>query len=94
MTSSAKNFLIFGGIGGIGGALSELLLSQGHGVFVTTTREGRAQEAKVSSDHVLVADALESHSIGACCKYSRRQWSSWNGLLHRHHRPQASGTNL
>ena len=65
MTSSAKNFLIFGGVGGIGGALSELLLSQGHSVFVTTTREGRAQEARVPADHVLVADALESHSIQA-----------------------------
>jgi NAD(P)-dependent dehydrogenase (short-subunit alcohol dehydrogenase family) len=65
MTSSAKNFLIFGGIGGIGGALSDLLSSQGHNVFVTTTREGRAQEAGLPAERVLVADAQATQSIQA-----------------------------
>jgi NAD(P)-dependent dehydrogenase (short-subunit alcohol dehydrogenase family) len=64
--TTPKNYLIFGGIDGIGGALATRLNSQGHTTYVTTSRTEKAESAIASGfpeDRVLLADALSLDSV-------------------------------
>lgn len=63
MSSHNKNILIFGGIGGIGGALADLLTQRGNTVYVTTSNLERASESALPGTQVLYADALNHESI-------------------------------
>lgn len=63
--SSDKTFLIFGGIDGIGGALTEQLLMQGHDVYVTTSRPDKAAGGILPAARVLQADVLDHTTIEA-----------------------------
>jgi NAD(P)-dependent dehydrogenase (short-subunit alcohol dehydrogenase family) len=75
MSNQQKNILILGGIGGIGGALCDLLSAQGHTVYATTSKPERAHESHLSSARVLHADALNPESIQSAVKMA-----SANGL--------------
>ena len=70
-----KNILIFGGIGGIGGALTESLSAQGHTVFATTTRPERSTESRLPPERIIHADAMRLETIQAAVKAA-----SVNGL--------------
>ena len=61
--SQLKNILIFGGIGGIGGALADLLAAQGHHVFVTTSKSEKIPQSTLPQDRVLTADVRDHQSI-------------------------------
>jgi NAD(P)-dependent dehydrogenase (short-subunit alcohol dehydrogenase family) len=61
--SQSKNILIFGGIGGIGGALADLLAAQGHDVFVTTSKSEKIPQSTLPQDRVLTADVRDHQSI-------------------------------
>jgi NAD(P)-dependent dehydrogenase (short-subunit alcohol dehydrogenase family) len=61
--SQLKNILIFGGIGGIGGALADLLAAQGHHVFVTTSKSEKIHQSTLPQDRVLTADVRDHQSI-------------------------------
>jgi NAD(P)-dependent dehydrogenase (short-subunit alcohol dehydrogenase family) len=63
-----KTYLIFGGIGGIGGALADQLTAQGHEVYVTTSRPARASETSLPADRVLHVDALQPETISQAIK--------------------------
>lgn len=66
MTNPQKNYLIFGGIDGIGGALTARLKAGGHRVFVTTSSPEKAETAVQSGlvrDEIFLADALSPESI-------------------------------
>ena len=63
MTTTQHTYLVFGGIGGIGGALTHRLTGQGHRVYATTSNPGRAAEADLPADQVLIADALDGASL-------------------------------
>ncbi len=66
MTTPQKNYLIFGGIDGIGGALTGRLKAGGHRVFVTTSSPEKAETAVQSGlvrDEIFLADALSPESI-------------------------------
>lgn len=65
MTTAQKTTLIFGGIGGIGGALATTLTQQGQKIFVTTSRPERAAESGLPQGQVLHADALQPESLEA-----------------------------
>lgn len=62
---SGKTFLIFGGIDGIGGALTEELLGQGHDVYVTTSQPNKASQCSLPAERVLQADVLDHTTIEA-----------------------------
>lgn len=64
MTLDSKNFLIFGGVGGIGQALAESLSEKGHRVFVTTRHVDEAKsKIKLPEAQIIEADALDADSI-------------------------------
>ncbi len=66
MTPPQKNYLIFGGIDGIGGALTTRLMADGHRVFITTSRPEKAEAAVqsgVAQDQIFLVDALSPESI-------------------------------
>ena len=64
MTLDSKNFLIFGGVGGIGQALAESLSEKGHRVFVTTRHVDEAKsKIKLPDAQSIEADALDADSI-------------------------------
>ncbi|HCG37271.1 MAG: SDR family NAD(P)-dependent oxidoreductase [Holophagaceae bacterium] len=63
MSPNPKNFLILGGIGGIGGFLTDRLIEQGHRVFVTTRNPQKVLQSSVDQDHTLVVDVLNPDSI-------------------------------
>ncbi len=66
MTTTEKNYLVFGGIDGIGGALATRLASHGHKTYVTTSRAEKAKSAIASGfpeDRVLLADALSLDTV-------------------------------
>ncbi|MBU3723902.1 MAG: SDR family oxidoreductase [Burkholderiaceae bacterium] len=63
--NSGKTFLIFGGINGIGGALTEELLSQGHDVYVTASQPDKAGQSPLPSERVLHVDVLDHASVQA-----------------------------
>ncbi len=66
MTPPQKNYLIFGGIDGIGGALTTRLIADGHRVFITTSRPEKAEAATqsgVAQDQIFLVDALSPESI-------------------------------
>ncbi len=66
MTTPQKNYLIFGGIDGIGGALAARLMADGHRVFVTTSRPEKVEAALqsgVTRDQIFLVDALSPESI-------------------------------
>jgi NAD(P)-dependent dehydrogenase (short-subunit alcohol dehydrogenase family) len=66
MTTPQKNYLIFGGIDGIGGALSARLKAGGHRVFVTTSNPEKAEAALqsgIAQDQIFLVDALSPESI-------------------------------
>ncbi|MFM8233732.1 MAG: SDR family NAD(P)-dependent oxidoreductase [Holophagaceae bacterium] len=60
---NSKRYLIFGGIDGIGGALSHRLIEQGHQVFVTTRTQEKVSRSCVGEDCTLVVDVLNPESI-------------------------------
>ncbi|MFZ9999177.1 MAG: SDR family NAD(P)-dependent oxidoreductase [Holophagaceae bacterium] len=62
-SNPSKNYLIFGGIGGIGGFLTDQLTQQGHCVFVTTQTPEKTLQSSVNAKHTLVADVLNPDSI-------------------------------
>jgi NAD(P)-dependent dehydrogenase (short-subunit alcohol dehydrogenase family) len=61
--NAQENFLIFGGIGGIGGALSDILVAQGHHVFVTTSTPEKIQQTTLTKERVLTVDVRDHQSI-------------------------------
>jgi NAD(P)-dependent dehydrogenase (short-subunit alcohol dehydrogenase family) len=61
--NARKNFLIFGGIGGIGGALSDILAAQGHHVVVTTSKPEKIQQTTLVREQVLTVDVRDHQSI-------------------------------
>ena len=61
--NARKNFLIFGGIGGIGGALSDVLAAQGHHVIVTTSKPEKSQQTALAKEQVLTVDVRDHQSI-------------------------------
>ena len=63
MTTTQHTYLVFGGIGGIGGALTHRLTGQGHRVYATTSKPGRAAEVALPADQVLIADAVDGASL-------------------------------
>jgi NAD(P)-dependent dehydrogenase (short-subunit alcohol dehydrogenase family) len=63
MGKQAKTMLIFGGIGGIGGALCDLLSEQGNTVYATTSRPERAAQSQLPAERVLYVDATHPESI-------------------------------
>ena len=66
MTTTQKNYLIFGGIDGIGGALAGQLTRQGHTAFVTTSTEEKANAAiqnGTPENKILFVDALSHDTI-------------------------------
>lgn len=66
MSQTQQNFLIFGGIGGIGGSLAARLQQDGHPVYVTTKTPSKIEQAVsqgISADRVLTVDALSPESI-------------------------------
>ncbi len=63
MSPSPKNYLIFGGIGGIGGALANQLKEEGHRIFVTARTPEKALESSVSPDHTLIVDVFSPETI-------------------------------
>ena len=66
MMTTTKNYLIFGGIDGIGGALASRLNRQGHTIYVTTSSPEKAENAIASGspkDSVLLADASSLDTI-------------------------------
>ena len=75
MSNEQKNTLIFGGIGGIGGALCDLLTAQGNTVYVSTSKSDRVAESRLPAERVLIVDALNHESIQAAVKTA-----SANGL--------------
>ena len=75
MNNKQRNILIFGGIGGIGGALSDFLMEQGHFVYATTSRLERAKESHLPAERILHVDALNLESIQSAVKMA-----SVNGL--------------
>ncbi len=75
MNTHQNNTLIFGGISGIGGALSDLLSAQGHTVYVTTSKPERASDSHLPAEQVLFADVLNHDSIRSAV-----QAASMNGL--------------
>lgn len=60
--NTRKNFLIFGGIGGIGGALCDVLAAQGHYVIVTTSKPEN-QLTTLAKEQVLTVDVRDHQSI-------------------------------
>ena len=58
-----KTFLIFGGIGGVGGALADLLTQEGHQVFVTTKSPEKMSQTSLPPAQVLQADVLDHGAI-------------------------------
>jgi NAD(P)-dependent dehydrogenase (short-subunit alcohol dehydrogenase family) len=58
-----KTFLIFGGVGGIGGALSDLLTAEGHTVFATTSTTEKIGQSNLPRERVLSVDVLDHQSI-------------------------------
>jgi NAD(P)-dependent dehydrogenase (short-subunit alcohol dehydrogenase family) len=64
MTLASKTILIFGGIGGIGGALAERLAAKGGTPYVTT-RNPAAGQTTLPPEQILTADALDHDSIRA-----------------------------
>lgn len=68
MTNQVKRTLIFGGIGGIGGALCDLLTEQGSTVYVTTSKPERASDSRLPAERILHADALSHESLQAAVK--------------------------
>lgn len=71
--SSGKTFLIFGGIDGIGGALTEALVGQGHDVYVTTSQADKATASMVPADRVLQVDVLDHAAIQAAVDQASQQ---------------------
>lgn len=71
--SSGKTFLIFGGIDGIGGALTEALVGQGHDVYVTTSQAEKATTSIVPADRVLQVDVLDHAAIQAAVETAGQQ---------------------
>jgi NAD(P)-dependent dehydrogenase (short-subunit alcohol dehydrogenase family) len=65
MTNQSKTSLIFGGIGGIGGALADTLSQRGDTVYVTTSRPDRSGQTAVPQEQVLHADATQPDTIRA-----------------------------
>ncbi len=66
MTTTPKNYLIFGGLDGIGGALAADLTGQGHTAFVTTSNAEKAKNAIESGapeGKVLLVDALSPDTV-------------------------------
>jgi len=61
--NARKSFLIFGGIGGIGGALSDVLAAQGHHVIVTTSKPEKSQQTALAKEQVLTVDVRDHQSI-------------------------------
>ena len=61
--NAQKNFLIFGGIGGIGGALCDVLAAQGHYVIVTTSKPEKNQLTTLAKEQVLTVDVRDHQSI-------------------------------
>jgi NAD(P)-dependent dehydrogenase (short-subunit alcohol dehydrogenase family) len=61
--NTRKNFLIFGGIGGIGGALCDVLAAQGHYVIVTTSKPEKNQLTTLAKEQVLTVDVRDHQSI-------------------------------
>ena len=61
--NAQKNFLIFGGIGGIGGALADILAAQGHHVTVTTSKPEKFQQTTLARQQVLTVDVRDHQSI-------------------------------
>lgn len=72
MSTSGKNFLILGGIGGIGGALAERLQTKGHSVFVTS-RQPDPSKTTIPAEHVLAADAMDHASIRSAVQAAGQQ---------------------
>jgi NAD(P)-dependent dehydrogenase (short-subunit alcohol dehydrogenase family) len=73
MTNQSTTSLIFGGIGGIGGALAEILAQRGETVYVTTSTPNRSSETSVPATHVLHADATEPETIQAAVRAASGQ---------------------
>lgn len=67
-----SNVLIFGGIGGIGGALADQLVQEGSRVYVTTRDPGNAAPVHQNIT-VLGADVLNEESIRAAVQQSCAQ---------------------
>lgn len=66
MTQTAQRFLVFGGIGGIGGSLASRLHQGGNQVYVTTTDSSKADPQSLSGiplNQVLTADVLSTESV-------------------------------
>ena len=61
--NAQKTFLIFGGIGGIGGALCDILAAQGHHVMVTTSKPEKNQQTSLAKEQVLTVDVRDHQSI-------------------------------
>jgi len=72
-SNPSKNYLIFGGIGGIGGFLTDQLTQQGHCVFVTTQTPEKALQSSVDAKHTLVADVLNPDSIKQAVAVASRE---------------------
>lgn len=68
MNSPQKHFLVFGGIGGIGGALCQRLSEQGHGVYATTTRADHPGHSALPANRVLIADATDVATLQSAVK--------------------------
>jgi NAD(P)-dependent dehydrogenase (short-subunit alcohol dehydrogenase family) len=63
MDNRRKTILVFGGIGGIGGALCDLLAEQGNTIYVTTSKPERMPDSKLPAERILHTDALNHESI-------------------------------
>jgi NAD(P)-dependent dehydrogenase (short-subunit alcohol dehydrogenase family) len=68
MGNQQKTILIFGGIGGIGGALCNLLAGQGNTIYVTTSKTGCTASSPLPAEQILHADVLNHDSIQAAVK--------------------------
>lgn len=83
MTHPNKNYLIFGGIDGIGGALAGRLRGAGNSAFITTSSVDKAQTAIQSGaqpEKVLVVDVLSQEAIDQAVEQAAK--TGLNGMAY------------
>lgn len=73
MTTNPKTFLVFGGVGGIGGDLVSLLHSHGHTVYATTRTPQPTNELPIPADRLLNVDVLNASSIAEAVRTASQE---------------------